>query len=107
MSADNKTNFVNHLKEQTFNNVSLSDLIKKQDEFLKVVREYADKAVVSELVKVYNILGAEVSSRAEFGEIFREINDLDLHITPSRTSTPIVVTTEYTPLFEPLHLKTA
>ena len=112
MSADTKTNFFKLLKAQTVYTDSIIELIKQQDEFLKVVREYANKALVSELLKVYNILGTEVSSRAEFGEIYRDINELELHITPSRTSTPILVTTETEllidlPLYEPLHLKTA
>ena len=58
-SADTKTNF-EHLLIAKNSIVSVSDnigdFIKEQDHFLKGVREYADKAFIVELTKVYNII---------------------------------------------------
>ena len=68
MSADTKTNFEHLLiAKNSIDSVSdsVTEFINKQEHFLKVVREYADKAYVIELTKVYNIIGNEICSRAE------------------------------------------
>jgi len=106
MSADTKTNFEQTLKSKLDHNetsFSLEKVIKDQEEFLKVIREYADKAWVVELVKVYNILGNEICARAECGDIYKEISDSEIQINPSRCSTPLI---DFDPLYAPLHLKT-
>ncbi len=106
MTADNKTNFVNTLKTKFDNNessFSLEQVIKDQEQFTKVIREYANKAWVVELVKVYNILGNEICARAECGDIFKEICDSELKINPSRCSSPLI---DFDQLYAPLNLKT-
>ncbi len=106
MSADTKTNFEQTLKSKLDHNetsFSLEKVIKDQEEFLKVIRDYADKAWVVELVKVYNILGNEICARAECGDIYKEISGSEIQINPSRCSTPLI---DFDPLYAPLHLKT-
>ena len=106
MSDDTKTNFVNILKTKLDNNetsFSLEQVIKDQEVFTKVIREYADKAWVVELVKVYNILGNEICAKAECGVIYKEISGSEIQINPSRCSTPLI---DFDPLYAPLNLKT-
>ena len=106
MSDDTKTNFVNTLKTKLDNNetsFSLEQVIKDQEVFTKGIREYADKAWVVEIVKVYNILGNEICGRAECGDIYKEISDSEFKINPSRSSTPLI---DFDTLYAPLNLKT-
>ena len=106
MSADTKTNFLQTLKsklDHSETSFSLEQVIKDQEEFLKVIRDYADKAWVVELVKVYNILGNEICARAECGDIYKEISGNELPINPSRCNSPLI---DCDQLYAPLHLKT-
>ena len=106
ISADNKTNFVNNLKSKLDHNetsFSLEQVIKDQEQFTKVSREYVTKAWVVELVKVYNILGNEICAMAECGDIYKEISDSELQINPSRCSSPVI---DIDQLNSPLNLKT-
>jgi len=77
---------------------SLSHLIKEQEAFLKAIKDYASTSWIQELIKVANILQAEIYHRAEFGEMYREINETNIHIKSKecdksccepRTSTPL------------------
>ena len=77
---------------------SLSHLIKEQEAFLKSIKNYANTAWVQELIKVSNILQAEICHRAEFAEMYREINETNTHLKPNecdksccepRCSTPL------------------
>ena len=62
---------------------SLSHLIKEQEAFLKAIKDYASTSWIQELIKVSNILQAEIYHRAEFGEMYREINETNTHIKPN------------------------
>ena len=62
---------------------SLSHLIKEQEAFLKAIKNYASTSWIQELIKVANILQVEIYHRAEFGEMYREINETNTHIKPN------------------------
>ena len=73
-------------------------MIKEQEAFLKAIKYYASTSCIQELFKVANILQAEIIHRADFGEMYREINETNTHIKPNeydksccetRTSTPL------------------
>ena len=105
MSADNKSELVKILNTRlvpTYEGSSISDMIKEQDAFFKVIKEYANKAWVVELTKAYNIIGNEICCRAEVGDIYKDVSEKDMQINPSRCSTPLI---DFDPLYEPLHLK--
>ena len=81
---------------------SIEHMIREQENFLKSIKEYAQTAWITELVKVYDIISNEVCSRAEFGDMYKMSYDCEKQIEPDpeqpRTSTP-------NKLYEPLHIK--
>ena len=71
----------------------MSHLIKEQEAFLKSIKNYANTAWIQELIKVSNILQAEICHPAEFGEMYREINETTTYTKANecepRSSTPL------------------
>ena len=63
---------------------SLCHMIKEQEAFLKAIKDYASNSWIQELIKVANILQAEIYHRAEFGEMYREINETKKTLPPYR-----------------------
>ena len=73
-------------------------MIKEQEAFLKAIKDYANTSWIQELIKVANILQAEIYHRAEFGEMYRQINETNTHIKPNECDKPCFEPLTSTPL---------
>ena len=76
MSTTIKEKFVSALlnKKSHEDLSSCENMILEQEEFLKLVRGYAESALTVELIKMYRIIGKQICVRAEIGEYYKEIN---------------------------------